>query len=167
MLSFNLTEFFDSFLKIGISCGLGFLIGFEREFHRHPGGLCTYILVSSASTLYTLVSIKMGEMNDVDTSRIAAQIVTGIGFIGAGTIYKAENYVKGINTAASLWMTASVGMAVGADMTEIAIIGSSLTTIVLFSNNLFRRGCCNSRRRRNRIRQNNENNDEYNHSEDE
>jgi len=147
---------FDGFIKLLLALGLGAIVGIEREFHRHPGGLCTHILVTMGSTIYTIVSIKIvPEYDDKyngDVGRIAAQIVTGIGFIGAGTIYKSDNYVKGLNTAATIWSSASIGMAIGSDLWELALIASFMILLVLSINNAYRKNV-RRRRKRNRARQ--------------
>ena len=122
--------------KICYSILFGFIIGLEREINKRPGGVCTHILVSVGSTIYTIISysITVG-----DKGRIAAQIVSGIGFIGGGTIYKSDNCIKGINTAAAVWLSASVGMAVGSDNLELGLIGSLLTITILFINSTYER----------------------------
>lgn len=136
-------ELLDVFFKLILALGLGSIIGFEREFHKHPGGLCTHVLVTMGSTIYTLVSIKIVPESDGsyrgDIGRIAAQIVTGIGFIGAGTIYKSNDIIKGLNTAASIWSSASIGMAVGSGLTELALMASLMILFVLTINNFYRK----------------------------
>ena len=90
------------------------LVGFEREMHGHQAGLRTHILVGVGSTLFTLASLGIAEGHAVEQrSRIAAQIVSGIGFLGAGTIMRQGSAVRGLTTAASLWAVAGVGLAIG------------------------------------------------------
>jgi len=113
------------------------MIGFERECHTHPGGVCTHTLVGFGSCLFTLVSVHLKDKFDSagDPARICAQIVSGMGFLGSATIFKSQNYVKGINTAANLWISAAISMAIGADLWEFALVTSIFTFIVLFVNN--------------------------------
>ena len=151
-------ELYDGFIKMLLALALGTIVGLEREFHRHPGGLCTHILVTMGSTIYTMISIKIVPQTDEyryngDVGRIAAQIVTGIGFIGAGTVYKSDNYVKGLNTAATIWSSASIGMAIGADLWELALIASIMILFILSVNNMYRRNVRRKRKKRERANQ--------------
>ena len=112
---------------------LGATIGLEREIHDHPAGMRTHLLVSLGSGLFTVLSIfgfPPAEGAPLDPSRVAAQIVSGIGFLGAGAIIKDGFSVRGLTTAASLWATAGIGMAAGAAMPVVAIVG---TVIIVFS----------------------------------
>lgn len=101
----------EDIIKLLISAGTGALIGFEREYNSKSAGLRTMILICIGSTLFTIISIKLGN----DPSRIAANIVTGIGFIGGGIIFKesSSGQISGITTAATVWITAALGMCVG------------------------------------------------------
>jgi putative Mg2+ transporter-C (MgtC) family protein len=116
-----------------LSVVLSGLIGLEREIHGHPAGLRTHILVCVGSTLVTLVS-KLFFKGTVtaESDRIAAQIVSGIGFLGAGAIIREGATVRGLTTAASIWTTAGIGIAIGAGpfFGELAVI---TTIIVLFT----------------------------------
>lgn len=108
------------------------IIGVERELRQKSAGARTHILVGMGSALFTLVSAYgfthvLGDDVVIDPSRIAAQIVTGIGFLGAGVIFVRRNIVSGLTTAASVWVTAAVGMACGAGMPLIATL-----TVVLY-----------------------------------
>ena len=154
MLCYPNSDLYDGFIKLLLALGLGAVVGIEREFHRHPGGLCTHILVTMGSTIYTIVSIKIVPTYDDryygDVGRIAAQIVTGIGFIGAGTIYKSDNYVKGLNTATTIWSSASIGMAIGSDLWELAVIASIMILFVLSINNIYRKNVRKRKKRRQR-----------------
>ncbi len=119
----------DSYLEIltrlGAAFALGGLLGFEREWSKRPAGLRTHILVAVASALFTIMSVAVaGKAGDV--SRIAAGVVTGIGFIGAGTIMRHGNAVRGLTTAASLWMVAAIGVACGFEWYWAA----SVTTVI-------------------------------------
>ena len=101
----------EDLIKLLISAGTGAIIGLEREYHSKSAGLRTMILISLGSTLFTLISMKLGS----DPSRIAANIVTGIGFVGGGIIFRdnSNGRVTGITTAAAAWITAALGMCVG------------------------------------------------------
>jgi len=130
---------FDSFVfiyDILLPCILalifGGLIGFQREKAERPAGLRTHTLVCLGSTVFTLISyLGFSSLYDVDPSRIAAGIVTGIGFIGAGVIFRQGPLVKGVTTAASIWVVASVGMALGAKLYYLAILVTILGFITL------------------------------------
>lgn len=117
--------------RLVVGLVLGAVIGFERELHRQPAGFRTHSLVALGAALFTIVSAYgfAGEM--VDPTRIAAQIVTGIGFIGAGTILQHRGNVRGLTTAASLWSVAAIGMAAGAGLLAMAVIGTVLILVVL------------------------------------
>lgn len=125
----------DMFVRIITSCILGGLIGLERERGLRPAGFRTHILVCTGATLITLVSIYgFADSTGVrDPARIAAQIVSGIGFLGAGTILNKGSSVKGLTTAASLWIVAGIGMATGAGMLKLAAGTTLLVLIVLLS----------------------------------
>lgn len=125
---------FDWLLRIIVAAVCGAVIGYERAIQRKSAGVRTHIVVAIASALFMIVS-KYGftdllSMHDIalDPSRIAAQIVTGISFIGAGTILVRREQISGLTTAAGVWAVAAIGMAVGAGMYAIGI----LTTIFLF-----------------------------------
>lgn len=122
--------------RLAIGLLLGALIGFEREFHRQPAGFRTHALVALGSALFTIISAYGFAGSVVDPTRIAAQIVSGIGFIGAGTILHHRGGIRGLTTAASLWSVAAIGMAAGAGLLVMAVIGTLLILIVL---NLFDR----------------------------
>ncbi len=124
-------------VRMLVAAGLGAAIGIERELHSHPAGTRTHLLVALGSAVFTVLSIYgftgitgAGQLALVDPSRVAAQIVTGIGFLGAGAILKYGTSVKGLTTAASLWVTAAVGMAAGSGQLVIALVSA---LIVMFS----------------------------------
>lgn len=117
-------------LRLVLAVIFGSVIGLEREFQNHPAGFRTHILVCTGSALITLVSIN--SFGGADPSRVAAQIVSGIGFLGAGTILREGATIRGLTTAASLWSVAGVGMAIGAGYYLGALITTSLMVIVLF-----------------------------------
>ncbi len=100
---------FDTLISLVLAVLLGAVVGLERETIHKPAGLRTHMLVSLGSCLFTIVSISFS----VDPARIAAGMVAGIGFIGAGTIWGEKDRVQGITTAASLWATAAIGLTAG------------------------------------------------------
>ena len=117
--------------KLVISLILGGLIGWERELRGSPAGLRTITLVSIGSTLFTIASLTfIGATADV--SRIAAQIVVGIGFIGGGVIFKIKDNVHGLTTAASLWVTAAIGLMIGIGEYFVATFTTVLALLVLW-----------------------------------
>ena len=118
-------------MRLGVGLVLGAVIGFERELHRQPAGFRTHSLVALGSALFTIVSAYGFAGSTVDPTRIAAQIVSGIGFIGAGTILRHRGNIRGLTTAASLWSVAAIGMAAGAGMLAMAAIGTTLILVVL------------------------------------
>lgn len=118
--------------RLVVGLALGALIGFERELHRQPAGFRTHALVALGSALFTVVSAYGFPGSGNDPTRIAAQIVSGIGFIGAGTILQHRGNIRGLTTAASLWSVAAVGMAAGAGLLVMASIGAALILVVLY-----------------------------------
>jgi len=137
MPEFDLGLQADLALRMLVAAVLGAAIGLEREIHEHPAGMRTHLLVSLGSAIFTVLSIygfegilAPGVSPSVDPTRIAAQIVSGIGFLGAGAILKYGTSIRGLTTAASLWTTAAIGMAAGAGEWLIAAVG---TFIVVFS----------------------------------
>lgn len=109
----------------------GAMLGYEREKAEKPAGLRTMALVSIGAALFTIVSI-IG-FGSADPARVAAQIVTGIGFLGAGTIIRSgdSDTVRGLTTAASIWLTAAVGMAVGSGLYIISAVSTVVALVVL------------------------------------
>ena len=119
-------------LNLVIAAFLGGLIGLEREAGHRPAGLRTTMLVCVGSALFTVLSIHaFPSAGDVSDARVAAQIVTGIGFLGAGTVWRAQDHVKGLTTAASLWVAAAIGMAVGAGFGVLALAATVITLFIL------------------------------------
>jgi putative Mg2+ transporter-C (MgtC) family protein len=117
-------------LRLVLAVIFGSVIGLERELHNHPAGFRTHILVCTGSALFTLVSVN--SFGNSDPSRVAAQIVSGIGFLGAGTILREGATIRGLTTAASLWSVAGVGMAIGTGYYMGAILTTVLMVVVLF-----------------------------------
>ena len=137
MLSIELGEQLDISFRLLVASVLGAAVGLERELHAHPAGMRTHLLVSLGSAAFTVLSIFFFETPagpngaiPTDPSRIAAQIVSGIGFLGAGAILKYGTSVRGLTTAASLWATAGVGMAAGAGAWFVAVV---TTVLIVFS----------------------------------
>ena len=129
----------DLSVRLLIAAVLGAAIGLEREIHEHPAGMRTHLLVSLGSAVFTVLSIHgfqgveaPGVTPTVDPSRIAAQVVSGIGFLGAGAILKYGTSIRGLTTAASLWTTAAVGMAAGAGQWVIAGVGTFIGHLIQF-----------------------------------
>ncbi len=132
-------------LRLALALGLGAVIGLEREWRDRTAGLRTHILVCLGSAAFTIVSaygfnawyqdISGANRSTLvsDPTRIAAQIVTGIGFLGAGAIFRSDDGVRGLTTAASLWMMAAIGMAAGAGYYELAVATTVLLLLVLVS----------------------------------
>lgn len=128
----------EELLRVVVAAGLGGLVGLERELREREAGFRTHLLVSVGSCLFTLVSaygfheflVGGGSIVRADPTRIAAQIVTGIGFLGAGAIIRQGFSVRGLTTAATLWVVAAIGMASGAGYYSAAVI---TTALVLFS----------------------------------
>ena len=143
----TLSGIFDITLVIRVlsSVLLGFAIGLEREVTNKYAGLRTNILVCLGACLFTIISIygfpevsvTGDELGTRDTARVAAQVVTGIGFIGGGTVLRHGATVFGLTTAATLWVSASIGMACGAGMYGLAIVATVLSILVLVSVRLF------------------------------
>jgi putative Mg2+ transporter-C (MgtC) family protein len=121
----------DLALRLTAGLLLGAIIGFERELHRQPAGFRTHSLVALGAALFTVVSAYGFSGELVDPTRIAAQIVSGIGFIGAGTILQYRGHIRGLTTAASLWSVAAIGTAAGAGLYVVAVIGTVLILVIL------------------------------------
>ena len=139
-------------ISLSLALVLGFMLGLERELTNKYAGLRTHILVCLGACVFTLISIygfptfasgdnvNLSQATGIrDTARVAAQIVTGIGFIGAGTVLRNGPMVIGLTTAATLWIAASIGMACGAGMYEIAIFATILSVAVLTLIRIFER----------------------------
>ncbi len=122
-------------IRIGVALLLGGVVGIERDIHGRAAGLRTHMLVSVGSALFTLVSITMAEANGRvgDPGRIAAQVVSGIGFLGAGTILKSGFSVRGLTTAACMWLVAAIGMACAAGFLIQAVIVAFGVLLVLLT----------------------------------
>lgn len=121
-------------LRLGLAALAGGAVGLEREMRRQTAGLRTHILIAVGAALLTLLSIWMPQvfgLNVSDPTRIAAQIVSGIGFLGAGAIVKSGSNTKGLTTAASIWGVAALGMAIGAGMIVPSLIALGFILVTL------------------------------------
>ncbi len=126
-----MTIHWDFIIRLVIAGLLGGLIGFEREFRAKEAGLRTHFIVALGSALFMLISQYAFNGVRYDAARVAAQVVSGIGFIGAGVIIFQKNVVRGVTTAAGLWVAAAIGLSCGAGMYDIAVAASLLTIICL------------------------------------
>lgn len=130
-----MTSNFEILVRLAMACLLGGLIGIERERNRHPAGLRTHILVCVGATLVMLCNIfifdKYRGLTNVDPARLGAQVISGIGFLGAGTIIKEGASIRGLTTAASLWAVACLGIAIGLGFYAGAILTTSFVLIIL------------------------------------
>ncbi|HEV8462483.1 MAG TPA: MgtC/SapB family protein [Gaiellaceae bacterium] len=124
-------------LRLGLAVVLGGALGVERELRDHEAGFRTHLLISLGSAIFTVVSaygfadfVKNGE--PVDPTRIAAQIVTGIGFLGAGAIIRSGMNVRGLTTAANVWTVAAIGICCGAGYYAAALVGAALALFALY-----------------------------------
>lgn len=125
----------DIIIRLLIAFVLSGLIGVEREYYRKPAGLRTLIVVGVGSALFTLVSFRIRDLFPsalVDPSRIAAQIITGIGFIGAGTIIRSRGAIVGLTTAATIFVVAAIGMAAAYGLYVEAVTTTILTLFTFY-----------------------------------
>jgi putative Mg2+ transporter-C (MgtC) family protein len=124
MLSSDLT------LRLLLATALGAAIGLEREYRQKPAGLRTNILIALGSALFTIMSVRLAHDGGTP-DRVAAQIVTGIGFLGGGAILRSRTSVHGMTTAATIWVNAAIGMAAGAGEFAMATTATALALVVL------------------------------------
>jgi len=119
--------------RLVISAVLGGLIGVERETHGKPAGFRTHVLVSVGAAMFSLVSLLIAESApfSVDVSRIAAGVVTGIGFLAAGSIFRGKDQVSGLTTAADIWVMAAIGMAAGLGYYFLTVTATVISLVVL------------------------------------
>ena len=122
--------FSQTFLRLALAAALGGAIGLEREYRHKPAGLRTNMLISLGSALFSILSVELGA-GAGSPDRIAAQVVTGIGFLGAGAILRSGENVHGLTTAATIWVNAAIGMAAGLGSYTIATVGAAITLVVL------------------------------------
>src|SRR5919109_1398167 len=119
-------------VRLLLAAFIGAPIGLEREIHDHPAGMRTHLLVALGSAAFTVLSIAAFPAPGADPARVAAQIVTGIGFLGAGAILKEGATIRGLTTAASLWAVAAVGMAEGAGAWVVAVTITAIAIVSLW-----------------------------------
>ena len=124
-------EIVDMMLRIGLSLVLGGIIGFERERDSQPAGLRTHMILVVGACLAMMLSVNIASKAGSDPTRLAAQVVSGIGFLGAGAILRSGFNVKGLTTATTLWTMAIVGLAVGVGYYAVAAITTLVLMIVL------------------------------------
>jgi putative Mg2+ transporter-C (MgtC) family protein len=125
---------FESMVQVFIAALLGGLIGLEREWRGRDAGLRTNMLISMGACLFTAISINGFPLQGSaaqDTARVAAQVVTGVGFLGAGAFIHTRGHTKGMTTAATIWMVAAIGMAVGVEAYGLAVFASVITLVIL------------------------------------
>lgn len=120
----------EDVLKLGLAILVGGLIGTEREFRDKSAGLRTIIFITIGSTLFTILSPKLGD--NVHTARVAANIVTGIGFLGAGTIIRTGTKIAGLTTASTIWLVASLGMGIGAGQYTLVLLSTLAIMVILW-----------------------------------
>ena len=120
----------DYVWRLLLATALGAAVGLEREYRQKPAGLRTNILIAVGSALFTILSVEMTK-GVGDTSRVAGQIVTGIGFLGGGAIVRSGDAIHGMTTAATIWVNAAIGVAAGMGQFALATVVTALTLVVL------------------------------------
>lgn len=121
---------YEDLLLIFMAIVIGLVVGAEREYKNKTAGLRTLMLVAVGSCIFTILSIKIGVENP---DRLAANIITGIGFLGAGAIFKDENKINGITTACTIWITAALGMCIGSGHIFLGILSTAVVLFVLLN----------------------------------
>ncbi|MGB5924697.1 MAG: MgtC/SapB family protein [Dehalococcoidia bacterium] len=129
----NLSAWVEAILRVLLAVALGAAIGYQRERAGKAAGMRTLVLVSAGAALFTVVSIFGFGTEGVDISRVAAGVVVGVGFIGAGVILRGqrEEEVAGLTTAATIWVTAGIGLTAGAGMYLVAVIATAVILGIL------------------------------------
>jgi putative Mg2+ transporter-C (MgtC) family protein len=120
----------EMFVRVALAAALGTLLGYEREHEGKPAGVRTHGMVGVGAALFTIVSLH-GFGGTGDPARVAAQIVTGVGFLGAGAILHHRDSIRGLTTAATLWVTAALGTAVGTGMYTMSIVAAAFAFLLL------------------------------------
>jgi len=123
----------EPFYQLLLASFLGGLLGMERELVHKPAGVRTYSLVGMGAALFTILSVDgfQGVGGAVDTTRIAAQVVVGVGFLGAGMIYSQGEKIQGITTAAGIWVAAAIGMTIGLKFYALGFFAAILSLVIL------------------------------------
>lgn len=116
-------------LRLFLAAVVGFVIGFERKTVHKPAGIRTHMLVSTGAALFSIVSITA--FPNAEPTRVAAGIVTGVGFLGAGTIFRAKNHISGLTTAASIWAVAAIGLSISVGLYLISLVAVILILLIL------------------------------------
>jgi putative Mg2+ transporter-C (MgtC) family protein len=119
-------------IRLVIAAILGGVIGLERQIRDKPAGLRTNILICVGSTLFMSLSTRVAQVLGGDPTRIAAQIISGIGFLGAGAVLHSHGFVLGLTTAATIWVVAGVGMALGSGMYLLAVFATAMSLVTLY-----------------------------------
>jgi putative Mg2+ transporter-C (MgtC) family protein len=128
------SDYSEIFLRLGLAIVAGGFIGLEREVIHKPAGIRTHMLVCLGSALFAIITV--ASTNTVEVGRIIAGVATGVGFLGAGTIFKAKSEVHGLTTAASIWVVAAVGVAVGLGYLAMTAIAVALILLILNMNRI-------------------------------
>jgi putative Mg2+ transporter-C (MgtC) family protein len=121
----------DTLGRLLLAAGLGAILGAEREMRQRAAGFRTNTLIALGSAAFTLISIQLANADGGDPTRIPSQIVTGIGFLGGGAILRGQGDIRGLTTAATVWVNAAIGMAAGAGFYALAITATLVTLFVL------------------------------------
>jgi putative Mg2+ transporter-C (MgtC) family protein len=120
--------------RVALAGGITALLGLERELSRHPAGIRTHALVGIGAALFTIAgAYGFGPNHDPSPTRVAAQVVTGIGFLGAGTILRQRDKIKGLTTAATLWLAAGLGLSAGAGLVSLTVATFVMALLVLLA----------------------------------
>ena len=130
-------NFETSMFRLALSLIIGGIIGYERQHSKHYAGFRTFTLICVGSTVMMLISLYLPQVfwgtYSSDPTRVAGQVITGIGFLGAGAIIQSRGAIKGMTTAASIWMVAALGLAIGAGMYEVSLAGMVITLFILIN----------------------------------
>lgn len=122
---------FELFQRLLLAAACGAVLGIERELKQKAAGLRTNMLISMGAALYTVMSYELADVVGADPTRVASQIVTGIGFLGAGAIIRTQGGVHGLTTAATIWVNAAVGVTAGGGEYRLALLATVVTLVVL------------------------------------
>ncbi|REJ70081.1 MAG: MgtC/SapB family protein [Planctomycetota bacterium] len=123
----------DFLIRVAVAVAVGGVVGIERELHGRWAGLRTHMLVSMGAAIFTIAGLGVAGDSSAEVSRVVQGIAAGIGFLGAGTILKLSDHVevKGLTTAASIWLAAALGTSAGLKMYELAVVGAVVAIVVL------------------------------------
>ncbi len=122
----------EDLIKLLLSLALGGLIGAERELRDKAAGLRTLMFIAAGSTLFTIFSYRLAGVSGADPTRIAAQIVTGVGFLGAGAIMRDRGEIRGLTTAATIWLVAALGVGIGGGQLAFSALATGIFLLALF-----------------------------------